>query len=43
MCDPGAELNFTDGRTQHQLKYFRRQLDEWEKSVDPSIDNREWF
>ncbi|KIW48723.1 uncharacterized protein PV06_01288 [Exophiala oligosperma] len=40
MCDPGAELNFTDGRTQHQLKYFRRQLDEWEKSVDPSIDNR---
>ncbi len=40
MCDPGADLNFTEIRTQHQLKYFRRQLDEWEKSVDTGIDSR---
>ncbi|KIW19662.1 hypothetical protein PV08_00236 [Exophiala spinifera] len=40
MCDPTADLNFTDSRTQHHLKYFRRQLDEWEKSVDPSVDKR---
>ncbi|KAK5358074.1 hypothetical protein LTR20_009260 [Exophiala xenobiotica] len=40
MCDPGADLNFTDMRTQHQLKYFRRRLDEWEKSVDTTMDHR---
>ncbi|KAK5273872.1 hypothetical protein LTR96_000472 [Exophiala xenobiotica] len=40
MCDPGADLNFTDMRTQHQLKYFRRRLDEWEKFVDTTMDHR---
>ncbi|EHY59603.1 hypothetical protein HRR83_001125 [Exophiala dermatitidis] len=38
MDDPGAELNFTEARTQHQLKYFQRQLKLWEKSVDADMD-----
>lgn len=41
MDDPGAELNFTEPRTQHQLKYFQRQLRLWEKSVDIEVDPRE--
>ncbi|EXJ88469.1 hypothetical protein A1O1_05399 [Capronia coronata CBS 617.96] len=40
MDDPGAELNFTEPRTQHQLKYFQRQLQQWERSVNVDLDPR---
>ena len=40
MDDPGAELIFTEPRVQWQLKCFRRQLQQWEKTVDVSIDPR---
>ncbi|OAP63758.1 hypothetical protein AYL99_02985 [Fonsecaea erecta] len=40
MDDPGADLNFTEPRVQYQLKCFQRQLQQWEKNVDPSVDKR---
>ncbi|KAI1627499.1 hypothetical protein EDD37DRAFT_263504 [Exophiala viscosa] len=40
MCDHGANLDFLDSRTQYQLKYFQRQLQDWEKSVDVDVDKR---
>ncbi|EXJ78087.1 hypothetical protein A1O3_09248 [Capronia epimyces CBS 606.96] len=38
MDDPGAELNFTEPRIQHQLKYFQHQLRLWENSVGTDVD-----
>lgn len=38
MCDQSADLDFLDSRTQYQLQYFRRQLEDWEKSVDVGLD-----
>ncbi|KIV84984.1 hypothetical protein, variant [Exophiala sideris] len=40
MCDHGADLDFLDSRTQYQLKYFQRQLQDWERSVDVDVDRR---
>ncbi|KIX98988.1 uncharacterized protein Z520_05449 [Fonsecaea multimorphosa CBS 102226] len=40
MDDPGAELNFSEPRVQYQLKCFQRQLQQWEKNVDVSVDHR---
>ncbi|KIX01619.1 uncharacterized protein Z518_09345 [Rhinocladiella mackenziei CBS 650.93] len=40
MDDPGADLNFTEPRVQYQLRLFQRQLQQWETSLDPSLDRR---
>ncbi len=40
MDDPDAKLDFLSPRTQHQLKYFEHQLQEWEQSVDAGVDRR---
>lgn len=41
LDDPGADLNFHEPRIQYQLKCFQRQLRDWERSVDVSVDPRE--
>ncbi|KAJ9610443.1 hypothetical protein H2200_005220 [Cladophialophora chaetospira] len=40
MDDPGADVKFTDPRVQYQLKCFQRQLRQWEKNLDVSVDPR---
>ncbi|KIW83329.1 hypothetical protein Z517_02574 [Fonsecaea pedrosoi CBS 271.37] len=40
MDDPGADLNFMEPRVQYQLKCFERQLQQWERNVDVSVDQR---
>lgn len=40
MHDPGAEVNFMEPRIQYQLKCFQRQLLDWEKCIDASLDRR---
>ena len=40
MDDPGADLKFTDQRIQFQLKVFQKQMRQWEKTINVSIDPR---
>ena len=40
MDDPASQVSITDQKTQHHLKAFERQLDEWERSATPDMLKR---